>query len=102
MTPLAMMFAIVSGGGGHGHYLYAKLFYPFSLLGPHFLPDRRQQFAESITTPWIILAFAQFPLYGWLIGAAVKNKRTLCVVCLAILLVHAIAVAMSFGLSNFS
>jgi hypothetical protein len=40
VTPVAALLAISSAGAGHGHYVWAKLFFPFTLLMPHFFPGQ--------------------------------------------------------------
>jgi hypothetical protein len=104
VTPIATFLAIASAGGGHGHYVFAKVFFPYSLLLPHFFPDRMAEFPNSITLPWIILALIQFPLYGIAIGLATQKKLAGHLVCWLILLVHTIGVAMCFSgvIPNFS
>jgi len=96
VTPIAVLLAIASAAGGHGHYVYAKLFFPYTLLMPHFFPDMTAEYPDSITTPWIILALIQFPLYGLAIGLATQKRLAAYLVCSMILLVHAIGVALCF------
>ncbi len=104
VVPVAALLAIASAGGGHGHYVYAKLFFPYTLLGPHFLPDRSAEFPDSITLPWIVLALIQFPLYGLVIGLASHKKPVAYLVCSAIILIHAAGIALCFSglVPNFS
>ena len=97
VTPIAALLAIASAGGGHGHYVFAKLLFPYTLLMPHFLPDMTAEFPHSITTPWIILALSQFPLYCLAVGLATQKKLAGYLVCSMIFLVHAIGVAMCFS-----
>jgi hypothetical protein len=97
VTPVAAFLAIASAGAGHGQYVWAKVFFPFTLLMPHFFPDRTAQYPESITTPWIIFALVQFPLYGAAIGLATQNRKAAYPVCSLIFLLHAIGIAICFS-----
>jgi multidrug efflux pump subunit AcrB len=59
----------MSGGGGHGDYLLAKLLFPWTMLSTVFF--------RSITTPFIVLAVIQYPAYGVVLGFANRNGRLL-------------------------
>jgi hypothetical protein len=104
VTPIAVFLAISSAGAGHGHYVWAKLFFPYTLLMPHFFPDRTAEYPNSITMPWIILALVQFPLYGTAIGLATRHKMATYLVCSVIVLLHAIGIVLCFSgvVPNFS
>jgi hypothetical protein len=65
IAPLAIFLAIVSGGAGHGHYISAKLWFPFTMASTYLF--------ESIAAPFIALAIAQYPIYGWLVGRATEH-----------------------------
>ena len=54
--------AFLSSGGGHGNYFVAKCLFPFTMLSTTVF--------ESITGPFVLLAFVQFPIYGWFIGSS--------------------------------
>ncbi len=58
----AMALAFISGGGGHGDYVLAGVLFPYTLLVPGL-------FGVPIPTALVVLAFAQFPIYGSLVGA---------------------------------
>ena len=66
-TPVALILAIASAGGGHGHYLLARVLFPLSMLSIHLY--------EKIAAPAIWLACAQFPIYGCLVGLAFSKQR---------------------------
>jgi hypothetical protein len=96
VTPAAVALAVVSAGAGHGHYEFARLFFPFTMLLTRLAGD-------TITLPFVALALVQFPLYGAVIGlAASKGRIALAVVPL--LVVHAVAAALCFSglIPNFS
>jgi hypothetical protein len=78
-TPICLFLAAVSTGAGHGTYLWAKILFPYTMLSTLIL--------ESITTPFILLAIIQFPLYGIALGIAGKRHR-LSHMIIALLVVH--------------
>ncbi len=84
---MCLLLAIGSGGAGHGNYLYAKLLYPYMMLAS--LPF------DSLAIPFILFAIPQFPLYGALCGLADAKGRLL-TVGLAIIIMHALAIALCF------
>jgi hypothetical protein len=96
VTPVAVFLAVASGGAGHGHYEFARLFFPYTMLLTR-LPD------DTITLPLMVLALAQFPLYGAIIGLAASKARTALAVIL-LLSVHTVAVVLCFSgmIPNFS
>ena len=67
VTPIALFLAAMSGGAGHGHYVAARLCFPFTMASTYVF--------ETITIPFIALAVLQFPIYGLLIGRATKEKK---------------------------
>ena len=58
ITPLAVLAAIASADAGHGDFLLAKVFFPYSML-------LTRMTADMINYPSIGLALLQFPLYGF-------------------------------------
>jgi hypothetical protein len=96
ITPVAVWLAVMSGGAGHGDYVSAKLLFPYSML-------LTRSAGDSITSPLIGLALAQFPAYG-LVGTVLASRphRALAIVALSAL--HAAGVALCFSglLPNFS
>jgi hypothetical protein len=66
-TPFCLLFAYASAGAGHGDYFFAKILFPFTMLSAVFF--------NSITMPFVLLAIAQFPIYGIIFGLAnLKGK----------------------------
>ena len=95
VTPFFLYFGIASGRAGHGNYLLAKILFPFTMLSTRPL--------GSIVAPFIVLAVIQFPLYGFILGAANgRNKILFCGV--ALLSVHSVAAGACFFVvdANFS
>jgi hypothetical protein len=90
MTPVAAMLGIISGGAGHGDYLLAKLLFPFTMLSTLAL--------GSITPPFVLLALAQFPAYGWLVGNSVRRSRW--PDALGVSLAHIVATVLNFVILN--
>ena len=96
-TPVAAMLAIVSSGAGHGHYEFARLFFPYTMLLTH-LAD------NTITMPLIVLALAQFPIYGAFIGTCGGDIWLVIKMGGLILAAHVIAAVFCFSglIPNFS
>ena len=91
VTPIALLFAVASAGGGHGHYLEAKMLFPITMLSSIVF--------GSITPPFIVLAIAQFPLYGWLLGMGLRSDTPRATLWLPIL-IHCGAIALNFLIPN--
>jgi hypothetical protein len=87
VTPIFLYLGIVSGGAGHGNYLLAKILFPFTMLSTRAF--------GSIIAPFIILAIIQFPLYGFILGAA-NVRRRFVPYALAVLLAHSLAAIACF------
>jgi hypothetical protein len=64
LTPVAILCGVASGGAGHGDYFIAKLLFPVTMLSTVVF--------GSITPPFILLAFLQFPIYGWFIASGLR------------------------------
>ena len=94
-TPLFLFAGLASAVAGHGHYVLAKVFFPFTMLSTIVF--------GSIIGPFIALAIVQFPLYGLLIGTANEKSRVLPYAA-GLLIIHALAVIACFVLigENFS
>lgn len=97
VTLFTAFLAVLSSGAGHGNYFYARLFFPFTMLLTK-LTD------NSITTPLIILALAQFPIYAVLIGVNAAKPARAKKIALVLLVLHGIAIAFCFSgvIPNFS
>jgi hypothetical protein len=67
VAPIALFAAVASGGAGHGHYVAARLCFPFTMASTYVF--------KTITIPFIVLAVLQYPIYGLLIGRATKEKK---------------------------
>lgn len=96
VTLVAAIPAVMSAGGGHGHYEFARVLFPFAMLLTRLTGD-------SITLPLILLGLLQFPLYGVVIGLA--STRTVGAVIVAMLIfAHAVAAVICFSgaIPNFS
>lgn len=97
ITPLALISAILSAGAGHGSYFLAKILFPYTMLSTSLF--------ESITTPFILLAIVQFPLYGLILAFVSVGKGIkigLSIILLAILHILAVGLCFIFVSSNFS
>ena len=89
ITPVTLFLAYRSAGFGHGQYVSARLFYPFSMLLTLLTND-------EIVLPLRVLAVLQFPVYGVLIGYAAKRGHVLRDGLLLITL-HVVAVVFCFA-----
>lgn len=85
-APVALFFAVVSGGAGHGDYFAARLLFPLPMLSTYLF--------REITLPAIAIARVQFPIYGWFGGAALKKEGRK--PGLVILALHGLALAVIF------
>ena len=91
VSPLLLLVAIGSAGAGHGDYFWAKILFPFTMLSARifgYIPD-----------PFIALAVAQFPLYGFLLGNANIHGR-LPKYSALLFLVHSLTAIVCFVLLN--
>jgi hypothetical protein len=97
ITPPAMFLAAASGGAGHGRYVLARLLYPYSMLLTRLASD-------TISTPLIALALAQFPLYGAIIGLEFSRPRSRGTLVCAIVACHLLVAGACFSglIPNFS
>jgi hypothetical protein len=96
VTPVAALLAVWSAGAGHGHYVLARLLFPYSMLLTRATDD-------SLTLPLLALGLVQWPLYGALLGFAASRGRAL-LAAILLLVAHAGAAALCFSglLPNFS
>jgi hypothetical protein len=86
---ISLFVAILSGGAGHGDYFWAWVLFPFTM-----------SLAFPITTPLIVLAIVQFPIYGVVVGlASLKGKTIHALLCVAA--VHLLGVGTFIGLSQY-
>jgi len=91
VTPVFLFIAVVAMGGGHGTYYAAKTLFPRTMMAT--------SVTKEITTPFIVLAFAQYPIYGILLDVA-RAKGGGRPAALALLAVHVLAVMLAFAISN--
>lgn len=67
VTPLFLFLAASSTGAGYGDYFFAQLLFPYTMLSALLF--------DSITGPFIVIAFIQYILYGCIIGVAFRSGR---------------------------
>lgn len=92
----ALLLAFISAGGGHGDYLWAKVFFPYSMI---LLPGLSGEVGEPCGLSAILVlgvGLLQFPLYGAVLGASASSFRRMAMVVAIILAVHAAAAAACF------
>lgn len=86
-TPIFVFLALLSGGAGHGNYLWARMLFPYTILSA--------LISKSITTPFALFAIIQYPLYGVALGLA-NNRHKLFQMIVAVSLIHLLAVTICF------
>lgn len=93
ITGPAFLLAVLTMGS----YGFARLFFPYSMLLTLITGNR-------ITLGLIALAFVQFPIYGFVIGASSGEHKNHTVVGALIFLGHAAAATLCFSglIPNFS
>lgn len=91
VTPVAGLFGIASAAGGHGDYVAAKVLFPVTMLSTAAV--------GSITGPFILLALAQFPTYGWFIGSGLRAGARRLRLWLPFV-IHFTALALNFVIPN--
>jgi hypothetical protein len=97
VTLPAACLGVWSGGAGHGDYVLARLFFPYTMLLTLVADD-------TITPPLMLLALVQLPFYGAGIGlASEKGGTRLAVMVMILLCIHATAAVLCFSglLPNF-
>jgi hypothetical protein len=92
ITPVAAFLAVVSGGAGHGHYVLPRLLFPYVFLLHRLYGD-----ISKAPLPLALLALAQFPLYGAVLGIARSRSRVVAAGGL-LLAGHTIAVLLFYWL----
>lgn len=88
LSPLFLMVGIASAGMGHGDYFLAKLLFPTSMF--------LTVVFEVITGPLFLLAIAQFPIYGTVLGI-MNFKGRLMYGFILLWVTHLIAVGLCFA-----
>ena len=94
-TPICLFLGMASSGMGHGDYFLAKLLFPFTMI--------LAGLSGSITSPLILLAVAQYPLYGAIFGFA-NERGKLPLATGIVVTIHALmaAVCLVTASENFS
>jgi hypothetical protein len=97
ITIPAALLAVSSAGLGHGDYALARLLFPHPMLLTRLTQN---QFPPSL----VVLAVAQFPFYGALIGVSLPWKHRCQVIAGIVLAAHLLAAAACFAglIPNFS
>jgi hypothetical protein len=95
VTPIALFLGVLSAGAGHGHYGMAKLLFPYTMLPA--------MVSGQISSFFILLAVAQFPAYGIVLGLAnEKGRARLGAVVLSIAHTTAVVAVLLSVSENFS
>jgi len=80
-------------GAGHGTYSAAKILFPYTMY-------LATAILGSITTPLMVLALLEFPVYGLAAGVAASHVRLRLILPTLVLLLHAGMVALCFSVNN--
>lgn len=89
----ALFLAMLSSGGGHGDYQFARAAFPVPML---------LTFNAWINPLSLVAALVQFPVYGWIAGSAMAQDEYGRVIAVAVLHVLAVIACFSGLLPNFS
>jgi hypothetical protein len=90
VMPIAIVLSVASGGGGHGNYVLARIFFPFSMLLTLIPSDAR-------IAAIIIVSFVQYPIYGFALGrSAARSNVAFARTAMLIAALHAMAVVICF------
>ncbi len=92
-TTPAVFLAMLSSGGGHGDYQFARAAFPVPML---------LTFNGPINPLSLVTALVQFPVYGWIAGSAIAREELGRLIVVAALHVLAVIVCFSGLLPNFS
>jgi hypothetical protein len=84
---IAIWMSVSSAAGGHGQYVAARAWFPFTMASTYFY--------SAVSVPFLALAVAQLPIYGWLAGRA-ASKTTPGWILWVIGSVHAALVVLLF------
>ncbi len=63
VTPIVVLLGVISGGSGHGDYVVARMLLPWA-TGLTEVANERWWHGTAV----VVTAFAQCPVYGFLIG----------------------------------
>ena len=97
-TPIAVFAAISSAGAGHGNYLWAKIFFPYTMISSVLYQTNNAPRVFNVIL-WIVFPIIQYPLYGTAVSLAnQKGKGHLMIVGLSVL--HLIVVMLNLLIPN--
>ena len=92
-TPIALYVGWVSGGAGHGSYVWARILLPYALLLALVLP-----YPSSMAHVLIItLAALQYPAYGCFVGMG-RVRGRVASFCALLAVIHIMAALLLFTL----
>jgi hypothetical protein len=95
LTPPALFLAVLSAGAGHGTYVFARAFFPLPMLATRLT-------GNYISTPLIVAAVLEFPLYGTIAGCGLARRRMIVVAAVAFIHTAAVIGCFSGLIPNFS
>jgi len=67
LTPLLLFVAVLLMGGGHGWFEPAMFLFPLGTLNTIW--------QDHFSLPFIVLAFIQFPLYGFIVDKSKQHGK---------------------------
>ncbi len=98
VTPFLLLISAYSSGGGHGDYIAARVAFPIPMLLTRYS-------GGSISLPIIVIAIAQYPTIGCVMGfASTRGRHCLVWTATVLVVVHVIAALLTFSgvIPNFS
>jgi hypothetical protein len=93
VTLPALFLAALSSGAGHGNYLFARALFPWPML---------VTLDQEIGVPSLVMALAQFPVFGFVAGRAMAREKYGALIAIAALHIVGVALCFSGAIPNFS
>ena len=97
-TPVAVFAAMASAGAGHGDYLWAKIFFPYTMVSSLLYQTNNAPQAVNVLL-WIVLPIIQYPLYGIVLALASQKAKT-GLAAIGLCGLHLIVTALNFVIEN--
>src|ERR1041385_5747678 len=86
LTPVALFAAIASAGAGHGNYLWAKIFFPYTMISSVLYQTNNAPRLLNVLL-WIVFPIVQYPLYGIIVSLA-NRRRKAALTCAGLSILH--------------
>jgi hypothetical protein len=93
-----VLAAMASAGAGHGDYLWAKIFFPFTMISSLLYQTNNAPQAVNVLL-WIVLPIIQYPVYGVILALASQKAKT-SIAAIGLCALHVIVAALNFVIQN--